>query len=97
MKKYRNFFILIIFAMGSQSLMYFSLKFLIHNYNIISSFIDVPLVKHFVYYYDSWYPFIVLNAFLIYIYDKKLFKCSVINPTLSHQSIFGREIEYDFA
>ncbi|MBQ1812762.1 MAG: phosphatase PAP2 family protein [Bacilli bacterium] len=73
MKKYRDFFILIIFTMGSQALIYFLIKSVINNYNTINSVIDIPLVKSFVYFYDSWYPFIIICAFLIYKYNKNLF------------------------
>ena len=45
----------------------------LNNYNTINSVIDIPLVKSFVYFYDSWYPFIIICAFLIYKHNKNLF------------------------
>ena len=74
--------------MGTQAFMYYMIKFFISDYNIISSVIDVPLVKPFIYFYDSWYPFIVLNAFLVYISDKKLFKYLIVTMLLG--AIFGQ-------
>lgn len=87
LKKYKSFLILIIFAMGSQSLFYYSLKYVISDFNIIDSFIDFPLVKSFVYFYDAWYPFILFNAFLVYLYDRKLFNYLIITMLLA--AFFG--------
>ncbi len=83
MKKYKNFIILIALTMGMQSLLYFSTKLLINNYNIINSFITFPLIKIFVYPYNLWYPFIILNAFIIYKYDKNNFSPLIITMILS--------------
>ncbi len=69
--------------MGIQAFFYFILKNFIGNFNIINSFIDIPLVKFFVYFYDSWYPFIVLNTFLIYKYDKANFKYLIVSMLFS--------------
>ncbi len=74
MKKYKKYFILIIFVMGSQALLYYLTKHFSSGYHIINSIVDIPLVKSFVYVYDSWYPFIILTTFLIYKYDNKIFK-----------------------
>ncbi len=79
MKKYKNYLILVIFTMGIQALMYFSIKFIITNYNMINSVIkSVPLIKHFVLFYDLWYPFIIINTFIVYKYDKKLFNFLIV-------------------
>ena len=71
MKKYIKFIILTTITLGIQSLLYFSTKLFINNYNIINSFIEFPLIKIFVYPYNLWYPFIILNMFIIYKCDKK--------------------------
>ena len=73
MKKYKNFITLTTLILSIQSLLYFSTKLLINNYNIINSFIEFPLIKIFVYPYNLWYPFIILNMFIIYKYDKNKF------------------------
>ncbi len=73
MKKYKDFLILIIFTMGSQALIYFLIKYFIHDYHTINSIVNIPLIKSFIYFYDSWYPFIIICAFLIYRHNKKLF------------------------
>ena len=59
--------------------MYFSIKSIITNYNMINSVIkSVPLIKHFVLFYDLWYPFIIINTFIVYKYDKKLFNFLIV-------------------
>ncbi len=79
MKKYKNYLILVVFTMGIQALMYFSIKSVITNYNVINSVIkSLPLIKPFVLFYDLWYPFIILNTFIVYRYDKKLFNYLII-------------------
>ena len=74
MKKYKDYLILIIFTMGTQALIYYGTKVFTSNYHIISSVADIPLIKPFIYFYGSWYPFILLCTFLVYLHDKKLFK-----------------------
>ena len=83
MKKYEKYLITIIITMGSQALIYFLIKSFISDYNIINSFIDIPLVKPFVYFYDSWYPFIILSTFVIYKYDKVNYKYLIASMILS--------------
>ena len=82
MKKYKEYLILIIFTMGTQAAVYFLIKIFIHDYHIINSFINFPIVKPFVYFYDIWYPFIILNTFLIYLYNKKIFKYLIVTMLL---------------
>lgn len=79
MKKYKKYLILIIITMGSQALMYFLIKTFLSNYHTINSFIEVPLIKPFIYFYTTWYPFIVLNTFLIYKSDDSLFNRLIIS------------------
>ena len=74
MKKYKDYLVLTIFTMGTQALLYFLIKVFISDYNTLNSIVNVPLVKPFIFIYNSWYPFIILNTFLIYKHDKKTFK-----------------------
>ena len=76
MKKYsdlKKYLILVGFTMLSQALVYFVIKNFLSEYHIISSIIDTPIIKYFVYFYDLWYPFILINTFIIYKSDIKLF------------------------
>ncbi len=59
--------------MGSQAAIYFLIKCIISDYNVITSVINFPFIKQFVYFYDSWYPFIILSAFIIFKHDSKQF------------------------
>ncbi len=68
--------------MGLQALSYFVIKSFLTDYNVIHSILDVPLIKGFVYFYDSWYPFILLITFIIYKYDKKIFKYLIVSMLL---------------
>ena len=68
--------------MGTQALFYYLIKHFVHDYNIINSFINVPLVKPFIYLYGSWYPFILLSTFLVYKHDNKLFHYMIISMLL---------------
>ena len=83
MKKYKKYILVIILVMGIQGLSYFLIKSFINDYHIINSFIDIPLIKFFVYFYDLWYPFIILNTFIIYKYDKKLFNMLIATMVIS--------------
>lgn len=83
MKKYKDYLILIIFTMGTQALIYFLIKTFQSDFHIITSFINVPLVKQFVYFYDSWYPFIILNTFLIFKYNRKSFYYLIVTMLIT--------------
>jgi len=74
MKKYSSFFKSIAIVLILQAAIYFIIKIFQSNYNVITSILDFPFIKGFVYFYDSWYPFIVFNAFLIYYFDKDNYK-----------------------
>lgn len=83
MKKYKKYILVVVLVMGMQGLSYFLIKNFINDYHIINSFIDIPLIKSFVYFYDLWYPFIVLNTFIIYKYDRKLFSMLIATMVIS--------------
>ena len=74
MKKYFKYLIIITILLILQALTYFVTKQLIHEYHIMKSFIDVPLIKPFIYAYNSWYPFLVISTFLVFKYENKLFR-----------------------
>ena len=82
MKKYYRYLKLIIITMGTQALIYFLIKFFIKDYNAISSFLNVPLIKPFVFFYDSWYPFIIMNTFLVFKSGGKTFNYLIITMLL---------------
>lgn len=82
MKKYRDFIILIILTMGLQALLYFLIKCFINDYHLINSIINVPLIKPFIYFYDSWYPFIIICAFIVYKDNKNLFYKLILSMLL---------------
>lgn len=88
MKKYKVYIKSIAIVMLVQATIYFLIKVFLGNYNIITSFIDVPLVKWFVYFYDSWYPVIAINAFIIYCNDfdnyKSLLYTMLLGALISH-------------
>ena len=73
MKKYREFLKSILIVLIIQSAMYYLIKLVINDYNTISSIINFPLVNYFVYFYDSWYPFVFIISFVIYINNKELY------------------------
>lgn len=71
MKKYKAFIKSIVIVMFTQAFIYFILKNFNTEYNVMKTFLCVPLIKWFVYIYDFWYPFILFSAFIIFINDKK--------------------------
>ncbi len=88
MKKYSSFIKSISIVLLVQATIYFVIKFFMNNFNVINSFINIPYIKYFVYFYDSWYPFIILNSFIIYKHDidnyKKLIFTMISGAFLSH-------------
>ena len=74
--------------MITQGVVYFLIKLFLGNYNLINSFLNVPLLKGFVYFYDSWYPVIAINAFILYKSDfnnyKSLLYTMMIGALMSH-------------
>ncbi len=73
MKKYKEFLKSIIIVLATQGIIYFLIKLFINDYHLINSIINIPLIKPFVYFYDSWYPFVFLISFLIYINNKDIY------------------------
>ena len=74
MKKYKSFIKSIAIMLGYQFIVYFTIKELQSNFHILNSFLNVPLLKGFVYFYDVWYPFILFCAFIVFYFDKENYK-----------------------
>lgn len=87
--KNKKFLKSIIIILLIQALSYFILKTIIPSYNIIKpSNLELPLIKSFVYIYNSWYPFIFITSFIIFkndesIYEKLIFSL-LIGSIISH-------------
>ncbi len=88
MKKYKDFFKSIAIVLITQAVMYFLIKSFISNYNTLKSIMTFPFIKSFVYFYDSWYPFVFLTSFIIYKHDKeayyKLIFTIIISTIMAH-------------
>ena len=88
MKKYKDFFKSITIVLITQAIIYFLIKLIISNYITINSVLTIPLIKWFVYFYDSWYPFIFFASFIIYKHNKenyyKLIFTLIIASLLAH-------------
>ena len=74
MKKYKDYIILLIITMGLQAVVYYLVKAFEVNFYVMETMVELPFIKQFVYFYDIWYPFIILNTFLIYKFNRKDFK-----------------------
>lgn len=83
MKKYKDFIISIAVVMLTQATVYFLIKSFLNDYHLMTSFVQIPFISHFVYFYDSWYPFILLSAFIIYKHDKKTYLTLIITMMIT--------------
>lgn len=88
MKKYCSFFKSISIVLVVQAFVYFIIKLVVRDFNIIESFISIPYIKYFVYFYDIWYPFIFFSAFIMYENDisnyKNLIYTLLLGAFISH-------------
>lgn len=88
MKKYKSFLKSICMVMLTQAIGYFLIKIFIHDYHTLTSIMNFPFIKIFVLFYDSWYPFVFLCSFIVYIHDKdnytKLIFSLMLAALLSH-------------
>ena len=66
-----------------QALSYFLIKNFISDYHVINSFLNFPYIKFFIYFYDSWYPFIFLCVLLIYKFDRKNYSKIILTMILA--------------
>lgn len=74
MKKYKDFLKPIVLTLITNALLYFLIKLLPTTPHLITSRFNFPLIKEFVYIYNSWYPFLILISFVIYKNDKNTWK-----------------------
>lgn len=74
MKKYKCFLKTITIILLTNAFLYFIVKFLPTTPHLMTSKYNFPLIKEFVYIYNSWYPFIILSSFIIYKNDENTWK-----------------------
>ena len=74
MKKYKSFIKSICIVLIIQAFGYFIIKNFIHDYHLLNSFLNTPLIKGFVVIYDSWYPFVFASSLIVFIHDKDNYK-----------------------
>jgi len=73
MKKYKEFLKSILITLITQAVLYFLIKIFITNYNTLNVKVNFPLIKEFIYIYNSWYPVVFLLSFLIYTKNKEIY------------------------
>jgi membrane-associated phospholipid phosphatase len=63
---------LIVFLLGLQAFLYFATKNFNSSFHLIGSSLDykIPFIKYFIYFYNSWYPFLVFVWVLIFYFDR---------------------------
>jgi len=74
LKKYKCFLKTITIILLTNAFLYFIVKFLPTTPHLMTSKYNFPLIKEFVYIYNSWYPFIILSSFIIYKNDENTWK-----------------------
>lgn len=84
-KDYKFYFKSILLIFGLNGLIYFLIKFLISDYNLISLPIDgkIPFIQEFIYIYMIWYPFLIVSYFFLFKYNKDKYIRSIITICLS--------------
>ena len=85
MKKYRFYFIATFSIFAGSALLYFLVKLIIPEYNLIGAPIDnlIPFVPVFIYLYMIWYPFEILSLFFIFKYNKDTYLKTIITLAVS--------------
>lgn len=71
-KKNQYYFKTTLLIFGLNALIYFAIKLLIDDYNLIGFNFEnkIPFIKEFVWIYNIWYPFQILSLYLIFKYNK---------------------------
>lgn len=84
-KDYKFYFKSILLIFGLNGLIYFLIKLLISDYNLISLPIDgkIPFIQEFIYIYMIWYPFLIVSYFFLFKYNKDKYIRSIITICLS--------------
>lgn len=67
------------------ALIYFGIKLIIKDYNIISTPLDekIPFVPGFIYIYMIWYPFLIYSFYVIFKYNKEKYIKLILTTILS--------------
>ena len=73
----------IIITLLLQAINYFLIGNLVSDYKILETNINFPLIKWFIYIYNSWYPFVILTSYLIYNNNVDLYKKLIFTMLLS--------------
>ncbi len=73
----------IIITLLLQAINYFLIGNLVSDYKILETNINFPLIKWFIYIYNSWYPFVILTSYLIYKNNVDLYKKLIFTMLLS--------------
>lgn len=58
----------------TEAFLYFIIKIIINDYNILTPKVNFPLISEFSIIYNSWYPFLFVIAYLIYKKDINTYK-----------------------
>lgn len=74
LKKNKEYIKSISIVLFGEAIIYFLIKTIIHDYNLMTPKINFPLIKEFIYIYNLWYPFLFISAYKIYKSDKNLYK-----------------------
>lgn len=82
MTKYKEFLKSITITLLTQAILYFLIKVFITNYNVLNIKVNFPLIKEFIYIYNSWYPIVFLTSFLIYKHDKEIYYKLILSMIL---------------
>lgn len=73
-KSNKEFIKSIIIVLLTEATLYFIIENSIRTFHLITPRIEIPLIKEFVYIYNSWYPSLFLLGFLLYKTDKETYK-----------------------
>lgn len=73
----------IVITLLLQATCYFIIGNLVNEYKILGTNMNIPLIKWFIYIYNSWYPFVIFTSYLIYKNDLELYKKLIFTMLLS--------------
>jgi len=81
-KKYLKSIIVLLLG---QALLYVIVKFIQGPPHLIGNSFDAnfPFIKHFVWIYNSWYPFLFISLYFLYVKDIDSYKNFFVNSVLS--------------
>lgn len=73
----------IVITLLLQTTCYFIIGNLVNEYKILDTNMNIPLIKRFIYIYNSWYPFVIFTSYLIYKNDLESYKKLIFTMLLS--------------